>query len=229
MLHWAFSLFSFDAALWKTAYEIIHRAKSSLSHPTNDPSILLAAIWPYCFRNAEAHALLWKRGLLTTSRSLNGGLTRLAAWGTDTRYRPCRLGLALERNVIDEPEPKILWSDWTLNGKSQQWMCQLLTLSCGAPVNSETYTCQLWNCKGLQRSDSRQLGGFLDKKWWITVSTSLLQPDRWKTSITEAVRRTKAWVISTSHYHQKYKKRRVPSYSSSVTLTALHQRNTLLK
>lgn len=41
----------------QSAYKIIHGAKSSPSHPTYNPSILLAAIWSYCFEEAEARAL----------------------------------------------------------------------------------------------------------------------------------------------------------------------------
>lgn len=41
------------SALKHCAYEIIHRAKSSWSHPTYNPSILLAAIWLYYFGEAD--------------------------------------------------------------------------------------------------------------------------------------------------------------------------------
>lgn len=103
-------------------YEIIHRAKLNWSHPTYNPSILLAAIWPYYFGEAKAHALLWKRGLLTTSHSLNcrGPLENdpTSCGAPDTHNRPCRVELVLSKNLMDDPEQITLWSDSKLMAKA---------------------------------------------------------------------------------------------------------------
>lgn len=199
MLHWEFSLFSFDAAFWKTVYEIIHRAKSSWSHPTYNPSILLAAIWPHYFRNAEAHALLWKEGLLTTSHSLNWRVTRLAAGTLTPITGPVAL-VGIKQKLDRWSRKKYMIT------QNSKWQKPTMDVSVVDPMlwgnsNTETCPCPLLNWKRIKWSDNKEIWGFSGRKkktlhrmWlmWITLSTSLFRYDRWKTSINRSAVRTKA-------------------------------------